>query len=201
MFMETVKQKFRPWKIIAYFTGSIIFLIVLAGFLFKTYLNSYKTFTDVELVANVECKKSPNSDQTFLEIQLFPDTPTPIKKIFPFKADEWVIEGRIIKWKNLINRLGMKNYYCFERVRGRFFDIEHEKKVLPLVYNLYDKLDKFWFFIFKHQKYMPFVDAAYGNSAFVIFQPDRKFEVYITNTGFMIKDVSVPKKRRWWFVG
>jgi len=199
--METLKQKIRLGNIIVYFVGSIILLIVLTGFLFKVYLNSYKMFTDVELVANVECKKSPNSDQTFLEIQLFPNTPISVKKTFPFKADEWVIEGRIIKWKNLINRLGMRNYYRFERIRGRFFDIEHEKKASLFVYNLYDKLDKFWLFIFKHQKYIPFVDAAYGNSAFVIFQPDRKFEVYITNTGFMIKDVSVPKKRRWWFVG
>ncbi len=199
--MSRLKQKFNPKKIITLLVIFCLFFGVGFTVICRLYFETYRAFTDIELVATVECKRADATGETFLDVQFCRDEILAEKKTYPFKADEWVFEGRIIKWKNLVNLLGAKTYYQLERISGRYFDIEKEKNMPRIVYDLTERKDKFWFFIYRYQKLIPFIDAAYGNSAFVLFKPGKSFKVYITNTGFMIKDVSVPQERSWWPVG
>lgn len=177
-----------------------LFLVILVGIFFKLYLNSYKVFNEVQLVATVECKKIEKKLPA-LEIELYLDKTHAKKEVFPFKADEWVIEGRIIKWKGFLSLLGLKSYYHLERISGRYFDIEKEKTMPRIAYSLMEKPDKLWFFVYKYQKLFPIIDAVYGSSAFVPFAPGKRFQIFITNTGFMLRDATPPQKRSWWQVG
>jgi len=165
------------------------------------YLSRYRFFKNRELVAIVDCDKMPKTGESFLNIELFPKTDNTRKKTFLFNADEWVIEGRIIQWRSFMGMFGVRSYYQVERLCGRYLDIEKEKKYPRIVYELYDKPDAFWYFVYRNQRLIPFIEAAYGNSAFIRFEAGKVFYVYVTNSGFMIKDMTEPKKRSWWFVG
>ena len=187
----------RKNLLIAFFT---ITALVSVGCLFfaKFYLKSYQLLNDRQLVAIVECAGKKDK---FLDVKFFPDTEKQLIRRLPFDADEWVIEGRIVKWKPLLGVFGVNNYYKLERISGRYFDIEKEKHLPRQVYALCESPDKIWLLLYKYQKLLPFIDAVYGNSAFIRFEPGAKYQVYITSTGFMIKDVTVNTKKSWWFTG
>lgn len=188
-------------KVVLYLTGILFLLWVITMIIARGYLGTYKIFTQRELVARIECLRDEKSNQKILNILLYPETSQTQLETIPFNADEWVFEGRIIQWKPLFGFFVTKKYYRIERLSSRYFDLEKEKSLPHQVHAFYKRPDSFWFFIYKHQKLLPFVEAAYGNSAFVPFEAGKTFYVYVTNTGFMIKDVTVSKKRNWWLVG
>lgn len=177
-------------------------LLILSSILIaQFYLSSYRVFKARELVAIVQCEKVSQTGESVLNVELFPKTSKAQTRTFIFNADEWVIEGRIIQWRSFLGLFGVRSYYQIERLSGRYLNIEKEKKSPRLVYALYDKADNFWYFLYKNQRFIPFVEAAYGNSAFIRYEPGKIFYVYVTHSGFMIKDMSEPKKRSWWFIG
>jgi hypothetical protein len=169
-------------------------------FISKFYLSSYRLVTKRELVAIVECVKDADK-KTILQVEYYPGSEISTKKTYEFNADEWVIEGRIVKWKPLLGVFGVDRYYKLERLSGRYIDIEKEKTMPRLVYAISKSPDRFWLFLYKYQKCLPFIDAVYGNSAFIRFEPQKKYNVYMTSTGFMIKDVTIPTTRKWWNTG
>ncbi len=181
----------------------LLFLFLIGSFLLigRFYLSSYKFFSERRLVAVVECKSSENLSSPVLDIEFFPGTEESKVRTFLFNADEWVIESRIVQWKSFLGITGARSYFRLERLSGRYLDIEKEKAKPRIVYSLYSSGDKIWEFLYKYQRAIPFIEAVYGNSAFVRYERGKKFYVYVTNTGLMIKDMTQQKRRSFWFVG
>ncbi|MBU1043992.1 MAG: hypothetical protein KJ915_06295 [Candidatus Omnitrophica bacterium] len=200
--MDNKRLKMFNFKnvVLVILTLSVLFSLVTL-MLSKFYLNSYKLLLERELVAIVSCDKAAKSNQSVLNIEFFNNNQSAKKQTFNFDADEWVIESRIIKWQPLLGFFGMQRYYKLERLSGRYFDIESEKSLPRLVYDIADKPDRLWMFLYKFQKCFPFIDAVYGNSAFIPYVPEGRYNVYMTATGLMIKDVTPQKKKSWWLTG
>ncbi|MFH1460626.1 MAG: hypothetical protein ABIG64_09710 [Candidatus Omnitrophota bacterium] len=185
------------------FLLGITVLLGLFFLIFKLPIITYNLLVQKELVAVVECRESkvsklpkspnlpkePKNQKTkFLQVCFFPQRDYQKEENYPFDADEWVIEGRLIKYKIWPKILGIKTYYKLERISSRYFDINQEKNKPRIVYDLSGGRDNFWFFIYKYQHCLPFIEAVYGNSAFVPFSAGKKFNVYITDSGFMIQE-------------
>ncbi|MFH2137987.1 MAG: hypothetical protein ABII88_05715 [Candidatus Omnitrophota bacterium] len=187
-------------KITYILVGIGIVMIIGCAVMLKLYLRSYRVFRDIDLVATVQCmekiKGKPELDVVFHGGQLSGE-----KRTYPFTADEWVIDCRIVKWNFFLELLGMKRRYRLERISSRYFEINDEKNLPRIVYGIYSEPDKVWKFIYKNKKLIPGIDAVYGNSAFVPFAKGKIFKVYITNTGLMIRDISEQIKRDWRSVG
>ena len=47
--------------------------------------------------------------------------------------------------------------------------------------------DKAWLFLYKYGRLIPFVEAVYGNSAYVFCEDNAKFDIYVTTSGYIIK--------------
>ena len=180
----------------------LLLILIISSFLIgRFYLSSYKFFSDRRLVAIVECKPSENLSSPVLDIEFFPGSDEAQVRTFLFNADEWVLESRIVQWKSFLGITGARSYFQLERLSGRYLDIEKEKSMPRIVYGLQDSGDKMWELLYKYQRMIPFIEAVYGNSAFVRYERGKKFHVFVTNTGLMIKDVTEQKKRSFWFVG
>ena len=188
-------------KIVSILFVLLLFLFISSLFIARFYLSSYRFFSQRRLVAIVECKQTQESSTPILNIEFLPGTDEAQVRTFLFNADEWVIESRIVRWKSFLGIMGARSYFQLERLSGRYLDIEKEKTMPRVVYNLYSQPDKIWAFLYKYQRLIPFIEAAYGNSAFVRYETGKKFHVYVTNSGLMIKDMTQPKKRSFWFVG
>ena len=176
-------------KIISVLFIVCLILFVSCFFLVKFYLASYRFFSERRLVAVVECKQADKSSNKTLDIEFFPDSDEAHERTFLFNSDEWVLESRIVQWKSFLGIAGARSYFQLERLSGRYLDIEQEKTMPRVVYGLDTHKKGLWEFIYKYQKLMPFVEAAYGNSAFVRFENGKIFHVYVTNSGLMIKDM------------
>ena len=180
----------------------LVLLLIGSSFLIgRFYLSSYKFFSDRRLVAIVECRHSQESSNPVLNIEFFPGSDEAEVKTFLFNADEWVMESRIVQWKSWLGITGARSYFQLERISGRYLDIEKEKTMPRIVYGLYGQPDEIWEILYKYQRLIPLIEAVYGSSAFVRFENGKKFYVYVTNTGLMIKDMTPLKKRSFWFVG
>ena len=191
---EKIMKNFSLKKIIYSLIGiSVIFTAIVCAML-KIYLTSYQVFTARTKVATIRCLK-PWGGNSSLDITFHTGDLTDTKEVYPFGAEELVVEARIVKWANLLGLLGIQNYYRLERVSGRYFKIEDEKEKQRFVYGIYKNQDILWWLIYKYQKFIPGIDAVYGNSVFVPFEDGKIFEVYITRTGLMINDISIPQKR------
>jgi hypothetical protein len=177
-----------------------LFLAVSAGII-RMYCASFRVFTERELIAKVEYRTGAPGQPEQLKVLLYPGTAQAQEHLIPFNGDEWVIESRMVQWKPFWSRCGVKRYYRLDRITSRYRDSDKEKNAPRVVYALMDAPDHLWGLIWKYQKLLPFVEAVYGNSAFVPAEAGSSYEVYITYSGLMIKNTTVPKKRNWWQVG
>jgi len=196
---KTKYKKFRN-KLTTFLLATFFLIFALTLILGKVFLRAYRVYNDRKLVAIVDCRKESQDSKTFLDITLIKDKDE--KKVsFEFDADEWVFEGRIVKWSPFLGILPLKSYYRVERITSRYYETEREKSAPRIVVALSEERDPLWRFFYRIQKLAPFIEAVYGMSAFMPFEPGEKFHVYVTSTGFLIKPVSFPKKRIWWTVG
>ncbi len=195
-----IKKRFNLKNIsqTVFVLGMAVIICLVAFVLLQ--LRFYRVFNEKQIVAMVECRDGTGG-QRFLDVKFYNDSHISQNIEMPFWGDEWVLEGRIIRWKNFLFLFGARDYYCLERISGRFLDPEKERTQKKPVYALSRGPDKLWLLVYKFRRFLPFVEAAYGTSAFVPFEAGKKFNVYVVHSGFMIKDMTPPKKRHWWSVG
>jgi len=146
-------------------------------------LQGYNALTREELAASVEIV--PLDEQSFTAILSLPDGS---EKQFILEGDEFYIDAHILKWKSLANLLGIHTLYELDRISGRYTDIEDEINKKRTVYSLAEErlID-----IFNLRLEYPFlsflVDAEYGSASFVLINNNRKLDILVSTTGFLIR--------------
>jgi len=162
--------------------GMILFL----GFFFIAYHN----FTKEEKIAVVEVE--PKGDQkSYLTIEEYFDGDTTRYTQFVIKGDQWVIEGDILKWEDYANLLGLHTRYRLNRVRGRYIKTNEEVSNSATVYSLIEDEDDFlWNILYDIGHKLPFVNTVYGSAAYQMNNKTKKFEVFVTTSGFALRAVN-----------
>ncbi|MCM8814254.1 MAG: hypothetical protein NC924_10055 [Candidatus Omnitrophica bacterium] len=194
-------MKFSVKKCARVAAGGMLLAAVFFFFTAVSVLRTMIAYADHDLVATVECRggSSGSAGQLVVNFAL-----GPLRgqcRSYPLTADEWVFEGRIAAWKLPARLVGVRRYFQYERISGRYLDIAREKTAPREVYALADGPDPLWQFFYRQRRWVPFLDAAYGISAFVPFEPGHVFQVHITQTGFLIKNITPAPRRSWWHVG
>lgn len=100
---------------------------------------------------------------------------------FSVKGDQWMIEGKFLRWNLMLRFLGKGALYKVVRISGRwdegvkeatFFSLENDPGI--------------WKYILKNYKTIPFVDTAYGIGAFQ-YPAEDTFDIFINDTGFILR--------------
>jgi len=102
------------------------------------------------------------------------------------RGDQWSISGGIVKWHPWLTTLGLKSYHKPMRLSGQFSRVAQQQAQRPTVYPLAPDLDLIWQVWYRAAPLLPFVEAAYGSSAFVYVEPQMIHEVYVTPSGYLI---------------
>lgn len=160
--------------------GMFLFL----GFFFIAYHN----FTYEEKIAVVEVE--PIDEQTCnLIIEEFLEGGKSNRYRFEIKGDQWMIEGDILKWEDYINFLGLNTRYRLNRVRGRYLKTKDETTNFPTVHSLIeDEEDFLWKILYDAGHKLPFVNTVYGNAVFQMIDKPKRFDVFVTTSGFMLRE-------------
>lgn len=177
-FLKFLRRKVKFIIFFRYLLSSfILFLFSIIFILLFLVLQTFTRFYYEEKIGEVYAVKNNG------EINIsFTDLKNNKKHTFSINGDQWVIEGEIIVFDKWLRWLGARSYYRIVRFSGRF--LERKEGILKY-YEIINSRSDFWEFVLKNFDRLPFIDTAYGISAFQY--PGYKYDVYISDLGFVIR--------------
>jgi hypothetical protein len=149
-------------------------------------LTGYRALTREDLAARIQVR--PVARQRFEATFRIPDRPD---MSFEVAGDEIYVDARILKWTPMANMLGLHTAYELDRVTGRYVDIEKEQTLQRTVYSLAEPKPVDLFALRRaYPAFSPLVDAEYGSGSFVPVTRPAEFEVRVSTTGLLIREVT-----------
>jgi hypothetical protein len=164
---------------LALLAGSALCGVMAAG------LSGYRMLTREEVAATVYT--TPTGPQSFDARFVFPDGS---EASYILAGDEFTVEARVLKWHPWLNLLGVHTAYELDRVSGRYARIEDEQRLPRTVFPLGTRhaVDLFGW----RQRFAwldPLVDAQYGSGTFARADRAATFEVRVSTTGLLVREV------------
>ncbi|MEE9609582.1 MAG: hypothetical protein V3U03_17730 [Myxococcota bacterium] len=146
----------------------------------------YRAFTREEIAAVVSAR--PTGAQRFLATFHFPGGRT---ERYQLAGDELYVDARILKWKPIVNWLGLHTAYELDRVAGRYRELEHERTGPRTVFALGADRPLDLFALRRRTSLLaPLVDVEYGSATFAPAGAPAEYEVRVSTTGLLIRRVS-----------
>jgi hypothetical protein len=163
-------------------------LLLVSGALVLTLgvaTRGYQAFTREVLAARVTV--TPTGAQRFTARFRFPDGR---EADFALAGDQIYVDAHILKWKPVANFFGLHTAYELDRVTGRYEDLAQERANPRTVYSLADPTPVNIFGL--RQRYAllaPLLDAEYGSGTYGLADRPVTFEVRVSTTGLLIREV------------
>lgn len=144
----------------------------------------YRALTREEIAVVVATE--PTGPQRFSARFIFPDGR---ERTFALTGDELYVDAHILKWKPIVNLLGLHTSYELDRVAGRYAELDDEQTEPRTVHSLSASkpLDLFTLRR-RHSIFAPLVDAEYGSATFVEVDRAAEFEVRVSTSGLLIRE-------------
>ena len=114
-------------------------------------------------------------------------------------GDALYVDAHILKWKPIVNILGLHTAYELDRVAGRYMDLKEERESTRTVFLLSrDKPVDMFTLRQRYSLLRPLLDAEYGTASFINSDKPAHFEIRVSTTGLLIRKVGpgvVPRPR------
>lgn len=154
-------------------------------------VKGFRALTHEDIAARV--RTTPIGPQRFRATVELPDGKS---GQFEISGDALYVDAHILKWKPIVNLLGLHTGYELDRVGGRYNAVQDEQGKPHTIYPLRPErtIDVFGF-VRRHPRILaPLVDAEYGSGTFVSAEQPGRFEVMVSTSGLLIRPVvdSVP---------
>jgi hypothetical protein len=107
---------------------------------------------------------------------------------FLIAGDEIYVDAYILKWKPILNFLGLHTAYELDRVGGRYTRLEDEQSKPRTVFHLSQTKPVNLFSL--RQRYpllRPLLDAEYGSGTFIAADTAGEFEIRVSTSGLLIR--------------
>lgn len=116
------------------------------------------------------------------------ESPRSIRGEYPLYGDQWRIDSRFVKMKYWAHLLGTESRYAIDRLQGRYVDIKEENSLPNIAHQLNSEgITHFTIF-----GWNPFIDTEYGSSTYQTIDTGKRFTVYKTPTGLMVRSEAIP---------
>jgi len=166
------------------FVLGLLFLTL--GILFLTISVStqgYRALTLEETAATIETR--PTGVQQFQATVTFVDGRS---QTFLVAGDQIYVDAHILKWKPLVNILGLHTAYELDRIGGRYIELEQEREGKRSLYSLKQAKPLDMFSLRQNYSMLaPLLDAEYGSATFVAVDEPATFEIRVSTSGLLIR--------------
>ena len=171
------------WGSLQGLTGMLFIAVALLAISVAMNLYSYQIFNEEKLAAEVRIE---SLGPQFYRIYYIPKGQA--AQLFEVRGDEWQVDARILKWHGLATMVGLKTVYRMERISGRYRDLHQERNAQHTVHALSNPrgLD-LWKWSRENQRRIPWVDAIYGNAAYMPLVNLAQFKVTVSSSGLVIR--------------
>ena len=149
-------------------------------------VQGYRALTHEEIAAMV--RTEPLGPNRFRAQFRFPDGR---EVSYTLSGDQLYVDARILKWHPLANVLGLHTVYELDRVAGRYHDLTQEQQQPRTVLSLAPERRVDLFNL--RQRYTllsPLLDADYGSATFAAADSPVQYEVRVSTTGLLIRQLS-----------
>lgn len=162
-------------------------LLALGG-LFGTLaigIQGYRALTHEALAAQISVQ--PLAPKRFFATFRFPDGS---ERSYEVAGDAIYVDAHILKWKPLANFMGLHSAYELDRVGGRYYAIEEERTAERSLHSLSQNRIVDIFDLRQRYAFLePLLDAEYGSASFVPVTGPTRFELRVSSTGLLIREV------------
>src|SRR6266536_3514486 len=147
-------------------------------------LRGYQALTYEAVAATV--KTEPVAPHRFRATIVFPDRRL---AMYELAGDAFYVDAHILKWHPWLNLLGLHTSYELDRVAGRYNAVTDERTRPHTVYALPRDRWRDLYARARRKALGPLVDAEYGSAAFVAGNRPAEFEVRVSTTGLLMRQV------------
>lgn len=157
-------------------------------------VQGYQALTHEALAATLRTR--PLGEQIFAaELEL----PDGTRQQFQIEGDQLYVDARILKWKSWANLLGLHTAYRLDRIGGRYALLSDEQSRPRSLHALAPErtLDAFTLRQ-EHLWLAPLVDAEYGSATFIAADAPASFELRVSTTGLLIRELARPTAAAGW---
>lgn len=146
----------------------------------------YRALTHEEIAVLVSTE--PSGEQRFTARLQFPDGRD---TTLDLAGDQLYVDARILKWKPIVNFLGLHTAYELDRVGGRYVDIDDERQEDRTVFSLAKPGKRLDMFDLRRRYTLlsPLLDADYGSATYITAKKAAEFQVLVSISGLLIREV------------
>lgn len=160
-------------------------LIAIAVFLALAGLDllSYKQILKDKPLLTISFEKQ--EEQVFQATLLFIESNE--EQSFEVQGDQWQVDARIIRWKGFFQMLGAKPGYRLDRLSGRYYSLEDERRKKRSAHELSTSktgLDM-WALVHENSGFVPLLDAVYGSATYLPMEDGAIYQISLSASGLV----------------
>ena len=150
-------------------------------------VQGYRALTREEVAVTLWTR--PVGAQRFEVDVLFPDGRS---RSFALAGDQFYVDARVLKWHPWANLLGLHTVYELDRIAGRYARLEDERDAPRTVFALGRERRVDAFALRQRFAWLaPLLDAEYGSATFASADHPARYEVRVSTTGLLVREVDV----------
>lgn len=176
------RRMFRLRPVRRLFGALLLALAVVSALLALTLTQFLRLTTDTP-VARVQIHEQ--APGRFLLTAHAP--PDAAAREYPLAGDQWQIDGKVVRWRLPALLAGVPPLYAFDRISGRYRDIERERSEPRTVHALHDwpvpdlaALKRVF------PNWLPFIDVEYGSAAYMPMMDGARYQVFMDPRGAIV---------------
>ncbi len=144
-----------------------------------------RALTQEEIAATIETQ--PLGNQHFRATVTLADGKL---SMFDLAGDAVYVDAHILKWRPVVNLLGLHTAYELDRIAGRYRALGDEQTLERTVFSIarqkpidvFDLARRYWLL-------RPLVDAEYGSATFINAAEPAIYEIRVSTTGLLVRRV------------
>jgi len=148
-------------------------------------IRGYRALTQEVVAATVQTQ--PLGNQRFRATVTLADGNL---HMFDLAGDAVYVDAHILKWRPVVNLLGLHTAYELDRIAGRYRALgdeqTHERTVFSIArkkpIDVFDLARRYWLL-------RPLVDAEYGSATFINAAEPAIYEIRVSTTGLLVRRV------------
>lgn len=189
-FLVAAVAALARWRPLAFTLRGLVAVLLLIGAALLAIISvgtvGYQALTREEVAAWVRVE--PAGPERFTAKFRFPDGRT---ATYLLAGNELYVDAHILKWKPVVNLLGLHTQYELDRVAGRYRRLEDEQARVRTVYllgrtkpvDVFDLRQEF-------PALSPLLDVEYGSASFVPADRSTEWELRVSTSGLLFRPSS-----------
>jgi hypothetical protein len=143
----------------------------------------YRALTREEVAATVHIQRT--RPDRFTARFVFPDGR---EEVFNLAGNEIYVDAHILKWKPIVNVLGLHTAYELDRVAGRYTKLDDERDNIRTVFALSRQKSMNMYDLREHFPLLRLLlDTEYGSATFVPAEGAAPLEIRVSTTGLLVR--------------